>query len=156
VLLAAKKIRILEIHITEKSETIIQIANINPNPLIKLIQKINRIIATISPVTFESQIADQDFLNQILAALAIFSHLLSSSLILSNIKILASIAIPIERIKPAIEARVRVIQRTLIIVRIIATYNRRAIEARKPDNLYTNIKNIKIIRNQVAHAISNL
>jgi hypothetical protein len=54
----------LEIHIAVKSERINQMASINPKPLIIFIQNIKRIIATISPVTCESQIADQDSLNQ--------------------------------------------------------------------------------------------
>jgi hypothetical protein len=81
----------------------------------------NKITATIRPVTFESQIADQDFLNQIFAALEVFSQFDNSSRILSKIKILASIAIQIERISPAIEASVSVIQRYLTIAKIITT-----------------------------------
>ncbi len=120
-LFAAKNISTLDTHITVNRETIIQIANIKPNPLIRLIQNTNRIIATMSPVTFESHIADHDFLNQVLAALVRDSHFFNSSLILSNIKILASIAIPIERISPAIEARVSVIHRIFTMKRMIAT-----------------------------------
>jgi hypothetical protein len=54
----------LEIHITVKSESTNQIASINPKPLIIFIPKTNRITATKSHVRFESQIADQDSLNQ--------------------------------------------------------------------------------------------
>jgi hypothetical protein len=116
----------------------------------------NKIIATIRPVTLESQIADQDFLNQILAEFIIFSQDSNSSLILSKISIFASIAIQIESIKPAIEARVRVIQRTFTIAKIITTYKINAIEARKPDNLYIEIKNININKNQANQANINL
>ena len=101
-----------------------------------------------SPVTFESHIADHDFLNPTFAALLIFSQADISSLILSNISILASIAIPIERIRPATEARVSVTQRSLTIDRIIATYIRRATEAKNHDILYTSIKNMNISKNQ--------
>lgn len=132
---AATKMRILEIHITEKSETNIPIASMSPNHLIKLIPNIYKIIATIRPVTFESHIAVHDFLNHILAALLIFSQAVSSSLILSKIKILASIAIPIDKIKPATEARVRVTHRNFMTDNIIATYISSATEAKNPEVL---------------------
>jgi hypothetical protein len=99
------------------------------------IQKINNIVATIKPVTFESHIADQDFLNQIFVAEIIFSHDFNSSCILSNISIFASIAIQTDRINPAIEARVKVIPKILTINRIINTYNINDTDARKPANL---------------------
>jgi hypothetical protein len=73
--------------------------------------------ATKNQVTFESQIADQDFLNQILLASKRFFHHFISSLILSNISILASIAIQIDNIRPAIDARVNVIPSHLIMAK---------------------------------------
>jgi hypothetical protein len=87
--------------------------------LIRLIPNINRIIATINQVTLLSQIADQDFLNPVFVACTISSHAFNSSLTLSKIRIFESIAIPILNIKPAIDARVRVIQRDFIITRTI-------------------------------------
>jgi hypothetical protein len=123
------------IHITEKRETIIQIARINPNHLIKLIPKINKITATINHVTLLSQIADQDFLNHIFVASIKFFQFFISSFTLSNIKILASIAIPILSIKPAIDASVRVIQIDFTIISTITIYKNSDKEAIKPDSL---------------------
>jgi hypothetical protein len=57
-------------------------------------------------VKFVSQIADHDFSNQFLVATTIFLHLLSSSFILSKIRILASIAIQIDKTSQAIVAKV--------------------------------------------------
>jgi hypothetical protein len=82
----------------------------------------NNIIATINHVTFESQIADHDFLNQITVASFKSFHHFNSSLILSKIRILASIAIPIERINQAIEARVKTTHKLFIIDNINAIY----------------------------------
>jgi hypothetical protein len=113
---------ILDIHIAENNETIIQIASINQNHLIIFIPNINKINATINQVTFESQIADQDFLNHITVESFKFFHSFNSSFILSKIRILASIAIPTESISHAIDARVNTTQSHLIIVKTIAIY----------------------------------
>ncbi|MDR2411523.1 MAG: hypothetical protein LBD88_02890 [Candidatus Peribacteria bacterium] len=103
----------LEIHITVKSDNIIQIASINQNPFIIFTQKIKSIIAVISHVKFESHIADQDSLNQESVASKTLSPSFSFSLILSKIKIFASIAIHIESITQAIEAIVITTQKVL-------------------------------------------
>jgi hypothetical protein len=145
----------LLIHIAENSDTIIPRANIRPNPLIRFTQNINNIIATINHVKFESQIADHDCLKPIAVASLSFFHFVISTLILSNIRIFASIAIPIDNIKPAIDASVNTIQSVLIIDNTITTYKNKATEATKPHNLYTTIKNKNIIANHVTHAITN-
>jgi hypothetical protein len=67
----------------------------------------------------------------------------------------ASIAIPIDNIKPAIEARVNTIQNILITDNTIMIYRSSAIDAIKPHNLYTKIRNKNIIKNQDTHAITN-
>ena len=114
-LTAIVKSKTFEIHITVKSETIIQRPSIRPNHFIIFIPNINNIKATINQVKFESHIADQDFLNQISVEYNISFHFFNSSLTLSNIRILASIAIQIDKISHAIEAKVRTIQKTFII-----------------------------------------
>jgi hypothetical protein len=119
----------------EKSETTIQIPSINQKPLIIFIPNIYKIKATIKPVTFESQIADQDFLNQISVASGSFLPKAISSLILSKINIFASIAIPTERINQAIEARVKTVQVDFTIAKTITIYIAKATEETNPDNL---------------------
>ena len=64
-----------------------------------------------------------------------FSPFLSSSFILSKIRIFASIAIPIERTKPAIEASVNTTQNCFKTASIIATYTKSASAAISPENL---------------------
>jgi hypothetical protein len=103
-----------------KRLTSIQRANINQNPLIILIPNIKRIAATISPVIFASQIAENDLSNHVLTASLRSAHFLSSSFTLSNMSIFASIAIPIESTNPAIEARVNTTPNCLSIASVIA------------------------------------
>jgi len=73
--------------------------------------------ATINPVICPSHIALNDCSNPSFKALSIFAPSLISSFILSKISIFASIAIPIERIRPAIEARVRIIPKNFTTAR---------------------------------------
>jgi hypothetical protein len=101
-----------------KSDNIIQIASINQNHFIIFIQNTKRMIAVISHVKFESQIADQDSLNQEPVASKIVSPSLNFSLILSKIKIFASIAIHIESITQAIEAIVKTTQKIFTTAKI--------------------------------------
>ena len=116
---ARNKINILETHIAVKSETTIQIASIAQNHFIIFIPKINKISATKSQVIFESQIAVQECLNQVFIASFIFFHCWNSYFILSNIRIFASIAIQIDIINQAIEARVKTIQSAFTINKTI-------------------------------------
>jgi len=120
--------------------------------LIIFTQNINNIRATISHVKLESQMAVHDFLNPIVVASSNFFHFFTSSLILSNISIFASIAIPIDRIKPAMDARVRTIHNVFIIVSTNIIYINKLIDAIRPEALYIKIINIKIIRNHETHA----
>jgi hypothetical protein len=105
-----------------KSDNIIQIASINPKPFIIFIQKIKSIIAVINHVKFESQIADQDSLNHEPVASKIVSPSFNFSLILSKIKIFASIAIHIDNITQAIEAIVNTTQKNLTTANIKIAY----------------------------------
>jgi len=92
-------------------------------------------MATMRPVMFASQMAEKDLSNHILcASLRVFRFLISS-FILSKIKILASIAIPIERTSHAILASVRTIQNCFNIASVITIYVKRAIADMRPDTL---------------------
>jgi len=152
---AARNTNILLTQYTEKSETNIPKPSINQNPLIRLIPKMNSISATMNPVRLLSQIADQDFLKPSLLACLSEVVFLNSSLILSNIRILASIAIPIDSINPATEARVKTIPSVLTIDNTNITYINSDIDARTPETLYMDIKNTKIRTKPVTQAISN-
>ena len=121
---------------TEKSDTIIQSPRISQNHLIILIPKIKSISATINHVRFASQIAEKDCVNQASTASRNFLFLRSSSLMRSKMRIFASIAIPSESTRPAIEARVRTIENCLSINNIITTYIKSDIAAISQENLY--------------------
>jgi len=82
--------------------------------LIILTQNIYNIIEIIIHVKFESQIAVHDLSNQFLTAISNFTLAFNSSLILSNISILASIAIQTDKINHATEASVNTTQKDLI------------------------------------------
>ncbi|MDF1682644.1 MAG: hypothetical protein P1U46_02725 [Patescibacteria group bacterium] len=125
----------MDINITVKSETTIQSQSISQKPFIRFIQNINNINATINQVIFESHIAVQDFLNHISVAESISLPFFNSSLTLSNISIFASIAIQIESIRPAIEAKVSTIEKIFTINNIAKTYKNKDIDANNHDNL---------------------
>jgi hypothetical protein len=114
--------KILEIHIAENKETTIHKPSINQKPLIIFIPNMYKIIATITHVTCESHIADHDSLNHIAVDSCNVFHCFNSSFTLSKIRILASIAIPMDKINQAIEAKVNTTQNNLIIVNTIAIY----------------------------------
>jgi hypothetical protein len=84
--------------------------NINQNHLIIFIPKTKSIIEVINQVKCVSQIADQDLSNHFFTALSSLCQSANSSLILANINMFESIAIHIDSISQAIEARVKVIQ----------------------------------------------
>ncbi|MDR2640509.1 MAG: hypothetical protein LBC61_04260 [Candidatus Peribacteria bacterium] len=130
-----------------KSESAIQIANISPKPFIIFIQNTNKIKATKSPVKFESQIADQDSLNQKSVESKILYPSLNFSLTLSNINIFASIAIQMDNITQAIEAIVSTIQNIFTIAKSNIAYIKSAIEAISPASLYVRNKKTKISKN---------
>jgi hypothetical protein len=141
---ARSLIKSRDIKNTVKRLTRIHKASINQNPFIILIPKIKRIHATIRPVILASHIAENDFSNPIFTDFLRFSHVLSSSFILSNMRIFASIAIPIDNTSPAIEARVRTTPNCLRIASVITIYINNATAAINPESLYINIRNNKI------------
>ena len=89
-------------------ETITPIARVNAKPLTMLVPQKYRITQVIIVVMFESKILVKALSNPELIAVKSVLPALNSSFVLSKIKILASTAIPILRIKPAIPARVSV------------------------------------------------
>ena len=66
-------------------------------------------------VIFESKIAENEFLNHSLKDVLIFFQSFNNSFVLSNISMFESIAIQIDKIIQAIEARVITIQRSFTI-----------------------------------------
>ena len=88
--------------------TRIPILKVKAKPLIKLVPRKNKIKATIKVVRFPSLIEGQLLLNPSSRAMEKLCSRFNSSLILENIKILASTAIPIDNIKPPIPAKVKV------------------------------------------------
>jgi len=94
--------------IAEKILTRIPKPKVRANPFTKLVPNPNRIRATINVVTLLSLIDGQARENPSSITLSKLFCSFLSSLIREKIKTLASIAIPIDNIKPAIPARVKV------------------------------------------------
>lgn len=99
--------RIREIHIAVKRESKIPIPSIKPNHWINETPNKYRINADINEVMWESHIAVHECLNPIEIAFVRGSLSFSASCVLSKMSIFASIAKPIERITPAMEASVK-------------------------------------------------
>ena len=99
---------VLVIKIAVNIDTKTPIARVTANPLTNPVPIEYKIPAVISEETLESLIESQALLNPNSKACFLDLPHLSSSFILSKIKILASTAIPIERINPAIPGKVRV------------------------------------------------
>lgn len=100
-------------------ETPIPIARVSAKPLIDPVPKLKRMAVVIREETLESRIDDQALLKPVIRASCFGRPQRISSLILSKIKILASTAIPIERINPAIPASVKVTGIILKIANVI-------------------------------------
>ena len=96
---------------------IVPMANVKAKPLINEVVKIYKITAAIKVVTCESRIEDQARSKPILIAEARLLPSFTSSLILEKIKIFPSTAMPSDKIKPAIPAKVRVTGSILKIVK---------------------------------------
>ena len=89
-------------------ETITPIDNVKAKPLTTLVPKKYRITQAKTVVIFESKILVNALSKPELIAVNKFRPALNSSFVLSKIKMLASTAIPTDRMKPAIPARVNV------------------------------------------------
>ena len=107
-------------------------ANVKANPLIKDVENINKIAQTIKEFKLLSLIEGQALLNPSLIDKLKSLPLLISSFILAKIKILASTAIPMDRINPPIPAKVSVTGTNLNRERVSATYITSAIDANNP------------------------
>ena len=90
-------------------ETKTPTASASANPLIRLVVKKYNTKQVISVEMFESRMEGQALLNPSLMARSNFFPARNSSFILANIKILASTAMPMDRMNPAIPGKVRVI-----------------------------------------------
>src|SRR3989344_2140067 len=112
---------ILVMKIAENRLTTIPNDNVKAKPLMKEVEKINKIAHTIKEFTLLSLIDGQARLNPSLIANDKDLPCLISSFILAKIKMLASTAIPIDKIKPPIPARVIVTGINLNRVRTIVT-----------------------------------
>ena len=99
-------------------------------------------MAAINVVKFPSQIAENAFSNPILMADCTVLPVASSSLILAKIITLASTAIPIDRMIPAIPGRVSVISNRFKRITINAVYILNAMLAAIPITQYTASINI--------------
>ena len=110
-------------------------ANVKAKPLIKLVATKNKIAQTINELKFESRIDGHALLNPSSIDCDKLLPAFISSFILAKIKILASTAMPIERIKPPIPAKVKVTGMSLNTAKVSATYITRAIDASSPGNL---------------------
>ena len=89
-------------------ETTIPSAKVWANPFTLPVPIIPRTKAAISVVTFPSRIADNALWNPVFKAVLTFLPTASSSFTLAKMMTLASTAIPIPRIIPAIPGRVNV------------------------------------------------
>lgn len=99
---------ILVINIAENIETKIPILKVKANPLMKEVAKINKIAQTIKELKLLSRIEGQALLNPSSTDEESDFPSFISSLILEKIRILASTAIPMDRTKPPIPAKLKV------------------------------------------------
>src|SRR3989344_1534312 len=123
-------IRVMKI--AENSETTIPNDNVSANPLINDVEKMNKMAQTIREFKLLSRMEGQARPNPSLMAAARLFPWLVSSFIRAKIKMLASTAIPMDKINPPIPAKVKVTGTSLKMARVMATYIRRATEASNP------------------------
>ncbi len=125
----------------ESIDTKTPIPNVRANPLISDVPNQNNIIAVIMFELFESRIDIQALENPMDTASDTFLPARNSSFTRSNMRTLASTAIPIEMMKPAIPAAVSVTGTNLNSASMIEINIRREIVATSPGNLYQRIRN---------------
>ena len=130
-----KCIKFLVIVIALNIETATPIARVNANPFTILVPQKYKIAQVIIVVIFESKILVNALSNPELIAVNNVLPAFNSSFVLSKIKILASTAIPIDKIKPAIPASVKVTENTLNKANNIIPYNNNATSAIAPGAL---------------------
>ena len=88
--------------------TKIPMLKVKANPLIKLVAKVNKIAQTINELKLLSLIDGQALVNPFSTETKKLFSCFNSSRIREKIKMLASTAIPIDNIKPAIPDKVKV------------------------------------------------
>lgn len=146
--------KILEIMIAENIDIKTPMPSVNANPLIKDVPNQKRIVAEIIVERLESRIEDQALEKPAETELAIVRPECNSSFSLSKIRILASTAIPIEIINPAIPAAVKVTGNNLNKANIIVIYIERATTAISPGRRYQRIKNNATTKNPIIAALT--
>ena len=117
---------------------------VKAKPLMADVPSQKRMIAVIIDEMFESRIESQAREKPSWSASSIDFPLFNSSFILSKIRMLASTAMPIERINPAIPAAVNVTGITLKTASDKMTYITRESEAIIPGSLYQRIRKATI------------
>ena len=134
-------------------ERIIPIARVEANPFTVPEPLQNKTTAAIRVVTLPSIMADRALLKPVLMAdLTVFPTPISS-LIRVNIMTLASTAIPMDRIIPAIPGSVRVTSKAERRINSRPTYNPKARTEASPGIRYTPIIKRATIRNPIAAAL---
>ena len=122
------------IKIAENKLTKTPNAKVSAKPLIKEVENINKMTHTSKELILLSLIDGQARLNPSEIANGNALPCRISSFILAKIKILASTAIPMDKINPPMPAKVNVTGTSLNMESVMATYIIKAMEANRPGN----------------------
>src|SRR3989344_7008113 len=136
---ARKNVRVITI--AENMLTTIPSPKVSAKPLIRLEPNQYKITEVIKLDTFESRMESHARIKPSSIAKPSVLPARNSSFMRSNIKMLASTAIPMERINPAVPAAERVTGRSLKIARVSTVYSKSATTAKKPGKRYHKIIN---------------
>ena len=137
------KRKVLETEMAVIMDTNTPIPKVRANPLTEDVPSQKRIMAVMIEEIFESRMESQALLNPSWkASMSPFPFFLSS-LLRSKIRTLASTAIPIERMNPAMPAEVKVTGISLKTVRERIMYEPRAITEQRPGKRYQRIRKIE-------------
>src|SRR3989344_2167063 len=129
-MMTISKIRVTKI--AENMLTTMPRASVRANPLINDVEKMNKMAQTISEFKLLSRMDGQARLNPsaMLAGRLLLCKI--SSFMRAKIRMLASTAMPMDKINPPMPANVNVTGTNLKIERTTATYTSKATEAIKP------------------------
>src|SRR3989344_7394898 len=146
--------KILVIKIAESMETATPKPRVRAKPLISEVPNQKRITAVSKLEMLESRIESQAREKPAVMAWGILLPARISSLIRSKISTFASTAMPMEIMKPAIPAAVRVTGKSLKRVKIMEIKILKAIIAISPGNRYQRIKNNATNKNPIIAALT--
>ena len=135
-------------------ETITPMPSVKAKPLIKDVPNQKRITAVMKLEILESRIENQAREKPSLTASLMLWPERNSSLTRSKISTLASTAMPMEIINPAIPAAVKVTGKSLKSAKIIATKIQRERVATSPGKRYQRIKNRATSKNPIIAALT--